>query len=117
MSSTGEYKWAANKIISDRPYDASEIKIGKSFTEGEMIYCGDYSMIILNGKLLYRDHKKQTSTEIKYNSDLSTVYLKEILIGDNTIEFRDINNKVVFIRNSNRNPNKNSRLKCEKKYS
>jgi hypothetical protein len=57
-SNTGEYKWAMNKTISNRPYDADEIKIGDSFKEGEMLYCGDYSVIILDGKLLYRDHKK-----------------------------------------------------------
>ncbi|KAG4092778.1 hypothetical protein H8356DRAFT_1404565 [Neocallimastix lanati (nom. inval.)] len=50
-SSTGEYKWAANKTISNRPYDASEIGVGDSFKEGEMLYCGDYSVTILNDKL------------------------------------------------------------------
>ncbi|KAL6602178.1 hypothetical protein U3516DRAFT_910023 [Neocallimastix sp. 'constans'] len=31
-----------------------------------MTYCCDYSMIILNRKLLYKDHKTKTSAEIKY---------------------------------------------------
>jgi hypothetical protein len=113
MSITGEYKWAANKIISDRPYDASEIKIGKSFREGEMIYCGDYSVIILDGKLLYRDHKTKSSTEINYKKDM-TNNLYEIEVGDNIISFKDKNGKSIYLRGSNYEPNENSMLRCEK---
>jgi len=111
-SSTGEYKWALNKIISNRPYDANEIKIGESFKEGEMIYCGDYSMIILNGKLLYRDHKSKTSTEIKYSPNKSG-YLYEIEIGINDINFKDKeNNSLNHISSSNQSFN--SKLYCDK---
>jgi len=55
-SNWGEYKWALNKEITNRDYDTNAIYIGQSFGEGEMLYYGDYSIIILNGKLLYRDH-------------------------------------------------------------
>jgi len=110
-SSTGEYKWAVNKTISNRPYDAKEIKISHSFEEGEMLYCGDYSMIILNGKLLYRDHNLKTSTEIDYVKN-NSAYLFKIEVGSNNISFIDKNNKTI---NSIRSPiiNNNSRLYCD----
>ncbi|ORX98451.1 hypothetical protein LY90DRAFT_519983 [Neocallimastix californiae] len=93
-SSTGEYKWAYNKSITNRSYDAKEIKIGDSFEENEMIYCGDYSMIILNGKLWYRNHKTKTSTEIKYSPNKSG-YLYKIDIGSNSIIFLNKENKSI----------------------
>jgi len=115
-SSTGEYKWALNKLITNRPYDASEIKIGESFKEGEMLYCGDYSIIILNGKLLYRNHKSKTSTEIKYSSNYSA-YLYKIVVGTKSISFRDKNNEDIDILLTNNKSNNNSRLRCEKSSS
>jgi len=93
-SSTGEYKWAYNKSITNRSYDAKVIKIGDSFEENEMIYCGDYSMIILNGKLWYRNHKTKTSTEIKYSPNKSG-YLYKIDIGSNSIVFLNKENKSI----------------------
>ena len=111
-SNTGEYKWAMNKTISNRPYDADEIKIGDSFKEGEMLYCGDYSVIILDGKLLYRDHKKQTSTEINYTSS-NSAYLYKIVVGSNSFSFRDKNNEDIDNILSDRKSN-NSRLRCDK---
>ncbi|KAL6613256.1 hypothetical protein U3516DRAFT_798000 [Neocallimastix sp. 'constans'] len=77
-----------------------------------MIYCGDYSMIILNGKLLYRDHKSKTSTEIKYSPNKSG-YLYEIEIGINDINFKDKeNNSLNHISSSNQSFN--SKLYCDK---
>ena len=101
-----------NKIISNRLYDANEIKIGEFFKEGEMIYCGDYSMIIFNGKLLYRYHKSKTSTEIKYNPNKSR-YLYEIKIGISDINFKDKeNNSLNHISSSYQSFN--SKLYCDK---
>ena len=111
-SSTGEYKWAAKKTITNRPYDASEIKIGESFREGEMLYCGDYSMIILNGKLLYRDHKSKISTEIKYSKNNSG-YLYKIVVGSNNISFKDKTNEDIYNIYDNKISN-NSKLYCDK---
>ncbi|KAL6588484.1 hypothetical protein U3516DRAFT_575008 [Neocallimastix sp. 'constans'] len=77
-----------------------------------MLYCGDYSVIILEGKLLYRDHKKLTSTEIKYTSNTSS-YLYKIVVGSNNISFRDkYNDDIDFIRSSTKS--NNSRIRCEK---
>jgi len=110
-SNTGEYKWALGNIFN-RPYNASSLKIGDSFKEGEMLYCGDYSMIILNGKLLYRDHKSKRSTEIKYSPNKSG-YLYEIEIGVNDINFKDKeNNSLNHI--SSPNQSFNSKLYCDK---
>ena len=112
MSNTSEYKWAAKKIITEREYDAGEIKIGESFREGEMLYCGDYSMIILNGKLFYRDHKSKISTEIKYSiKDLA--YLYKIVVGSNSISFRNKNNDDIYNIYYNKVSN-NSKLYCDK---
>ncbi|ORX97068.1 hypothetical protein LY90DRAFT_242092 [Neocallimastix californiae] len=77
-----------------------------------MLYCGDYSMIILNGKLLYRDHKSKRSTEIKYSPNKSG-YLYEIEIGVNDINFKDKeNNSLNHI--SSPNQSFNSKLYCDK---
>ncbi|KAG4082269.1 hypothetical protein H8356DRAFT_1299853 [Neocallimastix lanati (nom. inval.)] len=111
-SSEGEIKWS-NRNVSNRPYNASEIKVGESFKEGEMLYCGDYSMAILNGKLLYRDHKKQTSTEIKNYGGNKSAYLYKIIIGNNSLTFRDKNNEDIDNILSNKKSN-NSRLRCDK---
>jgi hypothetical protein len=54
-SSRGEYKWCSN-YINNRPLYASRIYIGDSFEEGEMLYCHNYSLIILEGNLIYRNH-------------------------------------------------------------
>jgi len=86
------------------------MNIEQSFMEGEMIYCGDYSMIILNGKLLYWDHKKETSTEIKYTSN-NSAYLYKIDIWSNDIIFKDKSNDAIdFISSTTRSGN--SKLRC-----
>ena len=78
-----------------------------------MIYCDDYSVIILDGKLLYRDHKTQSETEIEYKQDLSS-NLYEIEVGDNIIVFKDKSGKSIYVRGSEYEPNENSMLRCEK---
>ena len=112
-SNTGEYKWAANKIITNRAYDAGIIEIGDSFEEGEMIYCGDYSMIILDGKLFYRDHVSLTSTQVNLGKKTSN-YLSTIVINDDNIAFFDKDNKLMFSKVSPYESNENSKLRCEK---
>ncbi|KAG4085868.1 hypothetical protein H8356DRAFT_1374453 [Neocallimastix lanati (nom. inval.)] len=110
-SSTGEYKWTL-KNIYNRPFNSSEIKIGDSFREGEMLYCGNYSMIILNGKLLYRDHKSKISTEIKYSKNNSS-YLYKIVVGSNNISFKDKTDEDIYNIYYNK-ISKNSKLYCDK---
>jgi len=75
-SSRGEYKWALNKKITNRDYDANAIYIGQSFGEGEMLYCGDYSMIILNGKLLYRDHITKVELKLYLVNNQIIIYIE-----------------------------------------
>ena len=109
-SNRGEYKWAANKKISNRSYDANAIYSGDSFEEGEMLYCGDYSMTILEGKLFYRDHKTKTETEIVLSNNPDN-YLKSITLNENSIIFYSKEGRVIDYRMSTKSDSK-SVLKC-----
>jgi len=113
ISNTGEFKWALNKNISNRKYDASIINIDDSFSENEMIYCGDYSVIILGGKLIYRDHNAKTSSIIKFSRVEN--YLTNISVYDDSIVFYGDEsvgriNEIISPYGSNAN----SALRCEK---
>jgi len=75
-----------------------------------MVYCGDYSMIILNGKLLYRDHKSLKSTQINLGGKTS-YNLHTISVSDDNLLFLDEHYKVIYSKFTDK-PNNNSSLKC-----
>jgi len=113
-SSTGEFKWALNKYISNREYDTDIINIDDSFSENEMIYCGDYSVIILGGQLLYRDHKAKTSTVIKFSR--TDNYLTSISVNaDSIVFYGEESVGRIFEKISPYGRNFNSSLRCEKR--
>jgi len=45
---------------------ASRIYIGDSFESGEMLYYNSYSLILLEGKFIYRDHVSGIDNVIKF---------------------------------------------------
>ncbi|KAL6611832.1 hypothetical protein U3516DRAFT_871139 [Neocallimastix sp. 'constans'] len=114
LSSTGEFKWSLNKNISNREYNTNIINIDDSFSENEMIYCGDYSVIILGGQLLYRDHKAKTSTVIKFSR--TDNYLTSISVNADSIVFYGEDSVGrIFEKISPYGRNLNSALRCEKR--
>ncbi|ORX43101.1 hypothetical protein BCR32DRAFT_308795 [Anaeromyces robustus] len=64
------------------PLYASKLYINDSFTKGEMLYCNNYSLIILDGKLIYRDHVKLTE-EVVF--EVPNVNLVELIITNKSI--------------------------------
>jgi len=75
-----------------------------SFTKGEMLYCNNYSLIILDGKLIYGDHVKLTEEVVFEFPNVNLVKLvitdrNLILISDNKVQYELTN------RLSNRNLN------------
>jgi len=57
-----------------------------------MLYCGDYSITILEGKLFYRDHITKTEIEIALSSNPDN-YLKGIT---DSITVYDSNDKILY---------------------
>eukprot|EP00833_Pecoramyces_ruminatium_P017325 jgi/Orpsp1_1/1191357/evm.model.d7180000085145.1 len=91
-SSRGEYKWSTG-FIRNRPLYTNLLFSGDSFTEGEMLYCGTYSLILLEGKLIYRDHntKEETVIEKKHAN------IKKLEIKDFGMSVFDIYNEPYII--------------------
>jgi hypothetical protein len=108
-SSRGEYKWCSN-YINNRPLYASRIYIGDSFEEGEMLYCHNYSLIILEGNLIYRNHVDGTE-KVVYS--VPNVRLTSLAVTDRNIVLLS-DNKVQYTLSDNlAESNTNSFLSCD----
>ena len=108
-SSRGEYKWCNNYIIN-RPIYASRIYIGDSFIEGEMLYCNSYSLIVLEGKLIYRNHVDGTE-KVVYS--VPNVRLTSLAVTDRNIVLLS-DNKIQYTLSDNlTKSNTNSFLSCD----
>eukprot|EP00833_Pecoramyces_ruminatium_P009370 jgi/Orpsp1_1/1183402/evm.model.c7180000085040.1 len=109
-SNSNERKWGLNSYITNRPYDTNKLFPGDSFEEGEMLFCGNYSMSITNGKLLYRNHETLEVTEIDFGANYNT-YLSYITITRSSLRFFDKNNKnIEYVESKYKS---NSILRCE----
>ncbi|KAG4108358.1 hypothetical protein H8356DRAFT_918592 [Neocallimastix lanati (nom. inval.)] len=107
-SSRGEYKWC-NNYIFNRPLYSSTIHIGDSFQEGEMLYCNSYSLIILDGKLLYRNHINITE-EVVF--EIPNIRITSLSITDRNIVLLS-DKKVQYVLTENlAKSNTNSFLSC-----
>ncbi|ORX42952.1 hypothetical protein BCR36DRAFT_415805 [Piromyces finnis] len=107
-SSRGEYKWC-NIYIYNRPLYASKLYINDSFTKGEILYCNNYSLIILDSKLIYRDHVKLTE-EVVY--EIPNVNLVELVITDRNLVLISDNKVQCELANRLSNRNINTFLSC-----
>jgi len=108
-SSRGEYKWC-NNYINNRPLYAGRIYIGDSFEEGEMLYCQNYSLIVLEGNLIYRNHVDGTE-KVVYS--VPNVRLTSLAVTDRNIVLLS-DNKVQYILSDNiAESNTNSFLSCD----